>query len=638
MSLEKQLAALVPQIAEATKRETDASKRIAAFAKAIPIRDFIKLDDAPDAEAQINLLRSRVEAAKNVAPLSQRPMPESLPQIELDLAVFFSILQTTFSGMRADAREAVQAHFKRHEMTSGIEAWVTQGRTYVEGSDCPFCGQDLASADLMEAYDSYFNAEYNDLMAKVGVLSKGVETRLSDSKLDNLEPRVAANEARIKAWADQLDLNVPQFDLQLARSSVSALRAAMGELAAQKQLSPLASVGTATDVASATTLLAQIQQQVTAYNEAVAATALRIRQFLAQLNSESPAALAASVARLESVVARRSQGARQAVEDFVAAEAVKKELNGRKTATRKALDDLLPKTMSTYQGRINTLLRRFGAGFEIVRLTSDYTGGVLRSDYALQIRGRSVELGKKGAAGPGFGRMLSEGDKRTLALAFFLAKIQGLPGNLRGNTVVFDDPMCSFDQRRRENTITSIMEVASRGGQVIVLCHDPYFLRDLRDRIEGPGLGVKTVVHEIKRVQDDYSQFAPCDLDRICESDHHRSHRIVKDYMEGCSTEDRRAVARELRPLIEGFMKQRFPPPILPARANLGAILKLISAAAHSPLAHARPYLSKLNALNQFDTKYHHNDGNDLGMPDDVELQQFARMTLEVIYGDYRAP
>ena len=166
-------------------------------------------------------------------------MPEALPQIELDLAAFFSILQTDFSGMRSDAKEAVQAHFQRHGRVSGIEAWVTQGRTYIEGSGCPFCGQDLSNADLMDAYDSYFNAEYNTLMGKVGMLSKGVEARLSDSKIDNLEPRVGANEARIKAWADQLDLTVPYFDLTLARSSVSALRATVGELAEKKQLNPL---------------------------------------------------------------------------------------------------------------------------------------------------------------------------------------------------------------------------------------------------------------------------------------------------------------------------------------------------------------------------------------------------------------
>lgn len=638
VQLEQELAALVPQIAEATKRESEAGKRIMAFAKGMPARDFIRLADIADAEAQIEALRSRMEAAKNVAPLSQRPMPEALQLIELDIEAFFAILRTSFTGMRADARQAVQDHFQAHGNPAGIEAWIAQGRGYNTEAGCPFCGQDLRDAALLEAYDAYFNTAYNDLMKQVSVLARGVEARLSDAKIEIMAPQLAANEARIKAWADQLELEVPKFDLELARSSVSALRATAADLAARKQETPLESIGSATDVAAASTLLAQIRQQVSAYNDAVAVTAQRIRQFLSQLNAESPLALAAGITKLEAVVARRSEGAKQAIADFEIAEEGKKGLNAKKVEARKALDDLLPQTLSAYQSRINALLKRFGAGFEIVRLEPDYTGGTLRSDYALQIRGRSVEVGRRAAAGRGFGRILSEGDKRTLALAFFLAKVQGLPGDLSDRTVVFDDPMCSFDLRRREATLTSIMEVVARGAQVVVLCHDPYFLKDLKGRLEGPSHLIRPLVQEIKRVQDDYSEFAPCDLDKICESDYHRAHRMVREYVDGSSTVDRRSLAKELRPLMEGFLKRRFPPPILEARANLGAIIKAISDDVHPKLIHARQYLPKLNALNQFDTKFHHDDGTEIGTPDDVELQRFARMTLEVIYGDYTPP
>jgi wobble nucleotide-excising tRNase len=182
VKLEKELAALVPQISEATKRETDATKRIAAFARGMSSQDFIKLQDVPDAEAQIDALRSRIEAAKNLAPLSQRPMPASLPQIELDIGALFKILQTDFAGMRADAKEAVLGHFQRHGNPEGMEAWVAQGRRYVTGDDCPFCGKDLKDADLLGAYDAYFNETYNTTMKQVATLARGVEARLSDAR------------------------------------------------------------------------------------------------------------------------------------------------------------------------------------------------------------------------------------------------------------------------------------------------------------------------------------------------------------------------------------------------------------------------------------------------------------------------
>lgn len=638
VDLEKELASLVPKIAEATKRETEAGKRIAAFAKGMLPQDFIKLQDVPDAQAQIDSLRSRIEAAKNLAPLSKRPMPAPLPQIELDIEALFKILQTDFEGMREDAKEAVQGHFQRHGNPDGLEAWVAQGRRYVTGEDCPFCGSDLKGADLLTAYDAYFNETYNATMKQVGALSRGVEARLSDDKIEIMVPQLAANEARVKAWADQLELEVPKFDLDLARASVAALRAAAADLAARKQQSPLESVGTDTDVATATNMLGQIRQQIIAYNDAISVLTQRIRQYLAQLNTESPAALAQSVARLEATIARRTDGAVQAVQDFEAAEEAKRALNVKKLEARKALDQLLPQTLSMYQGRINSLLRRFGAGFEIVRLEPDYTGGTLRSDYALQIRGRSVEVGKKAGAGKGFGRMLSEGDKRTLALAFFLAKVQGLPSDLSDKTIVFDDPMCSFDHRRREATISSIVDVVARGAQVVVLCHDPHFLNDLRRRLDRSHSHIKPVIQEIRRVEDDYSELAPCDLDKVCESDYQRSHRMVREYVDGQGSVDRRSLAKELRPLMEGFLKRRFPPPILEARANLGGIIKAITDGAHPKLAHAKQYVKKLDALNQFDTRFHHDDGSEQGTPDDAELHEFAKMTLEVIYGDYSEP
>lgn len=637
VALEKELVGVAQTITETTKRVTDATKRVSAFAGQMSVKEFVRLADVPDAEAQIEKLRSRIEAAKNSASLLQRPMPEHLPQVELDIGAYFSILRSSLTGVRENARRTVQDHFQKHSRPAGIEAWVTQGRTFATEGDCPFCGQDLGKADLIEAYDAYFNQAYNQLMDKVGVLAKGVEARLSDSRIDLLAPRIDANEARIAAWADQMAVQIPKFDLDLARSSVATLRELAADLARRKQQQPLEPVGADADVAAATNLLRQVRLQIDMYNEAVTAAAQGIRRYTTELQAESPGALASAIARLEAVISRRSERAQEAIADLAAAEAKKDGLTQRKAELRKSLDALLPNMLSQYQGRINALLRKFGAGFEIVHLKPDHTGGKPRSDYALQVRGRSINLmSRSGAGSPSFGTMLSEGDKRTLALAFFLAKLQALQ-DLELTTVVFDDPMCSFDKKRRSNTIDSILEIISRGAQVVVLSHDPDFLNDLRKKLDRAPFGITPAVHEIRRVQEDYSAFAPCDLEQICESDYHRGHRLVREYVEGVGTSDRRFLVRELRPLMEGFLKQRFPPPLLPARANLGQIVKIISAAETAPLVHAKKYVRKLDAINQFDTKYHHNDGDDLGIPDDGELRRFAQMTLEVIYGDYGA-
>jgi hypothetical protein len=47
---------------------------------------------------------------------------------------------------------------------------------------------------------------------------------------------------------------------------------------------------------------------------------------------------------------------------------------------------------------------------------------------------------------------LSDSEKRTLAFAFFLAKLKN-DDNLSQKIVILDDPFSSFDSNRREKTI-----------------------------------------------------------------------------------------------------------------------------------------------------------------------------------------
>jgi energy-coupling factor transporter ATP-binding protein EcfA2 len=75
------------------------------------------------------------------------------------------------------------------------------------------------------------------------------------------------------------------------------------------------------------------------------------------------------------------------------------------------------------------------------------------------------------------GAILSEGEQRAIAIGSFLAEV-GLAGDTAG--IVFDDPVCSLDHRRRERVAKRLVEEAKR-RQVIVLSHDIYFICILLD-------------------------------------------------------------------------------------------------------------------------------------------------------------
>jgi wobble nucleotide-excising tRNase len=84
-------------------------------------------------------------------------------------------------------------------------------------------------------------------------------------------------------------------------------------------------------------------------------------------------------------------------------------------------------------------------------------GGVATSSYQIVIEATHVDLGdsKTTIDKPSFRNTLSAGDRTTLALAFFLANLEG-EADLANRLVVFDDPFNSQDSFRRSQTIFEI--------------------------------------------------------------------------------------------------------------------------------------------------------------------------------------
>jgi hypothetical protein len=74
------------------------------------------------------------------------------------------------------------------------------------------------------------------------------------------------------------------------------------------------------------------------------------------------------------------------------------------------------------------------------------------------------------------GKVASEGEKRCIAFALFLAELSQTADT---SALVFDDPVSSVDHRHRERIAKRIAKEAL-ARQVIVFTHDPVFLHDLQ--------------------------------------------------------------------------------------------------------------------------------------------------------------
>ncbi|MBC1918404.1 AAA family ATPase [Listeria booriae] len=99
----------------------------------------------------------------------------------------------------------------------------------------------------------------------------------------------------------------------------------------------------------------------------------------------------------------------------------------------------------------------------------------------------SVEIKQRGSKGATLNRLvvkgknpievLSEGEQRSVALANFLAETSLSEENI---CIIFDDPVCSLDHKRRNNIANRLVQ-ESKNKQVVVFTHDISFLFSIQE-------------------------------------------------------------------------------------------------------------------------------------------------------------
>src|SRR5262249_52346099 len=158
----------------------------------------------------------------------------------------------------------------------------------------------------------------------------------------------------------------------------------------------------------------------------------------------------------------------------------------------------------------------------------DYRGGVPSSSYQIVINNTPVELGDANTPldKPSFRNTLSAGDNGTLALAFFLAQLAQDPTK-SDKIVIFDDPFNSQDSFRKECTIQKIKRCGLECTQVIVLSHDPAFLKRIWDRLYTPA---ERKSLEMARIGQQNTTITEWDIEKAMMDQYRADGNALKDY------------------------------------------------------------------------------------------------------------
>jgi wobble nucleotide-excising tRNase len=289
-----------------------------------------------------------------------------------------------------------------------------------------------------------------------------------------------ANIAVAKLWEQYVQLGTELPSCAELGNDLAQVYTAAKDLLDRKRQSPLDPVEDAVVTAKGSAALARVEACLASYNIAVETINAATK------TAQSALTMTEDDAKLDVTNAKRrlaridDPGVQRRIEEYLAASRRDDRAKNARKVTQKKLKDANGAAAGHYHVRVNYYLERFGVSARITRPTNSMTGNAGSSDYSLVIRGEAVSRGRGPGASsaPNFRNTLSTGDKTTLALAFFLAKLDH-DGTLNHKVVVFDDPLASHDSHRRGKTVEAIKELCGRCLQLIVLSHDEYFLRDI---------------------------------------------------------------------------------------------------------------------------------------------------------------
>ena len=624
---------------QATQKARDAQgivssteKELTGYRKSLSLEAFMALPLTENIDQQIETWQNRLAAARDKSTLQQKAIPKIVPLPEIDLDRFFSILAKTLHDIETDAEQKVISHIATHN-GRGFEDWISQGHhQYENNEDCPYCGQSLDGNDLIRAYRTHFNAVYIDLKQEIVTLGKYIESNIADLVVERFAESVERNQAIKDSWNGYVEAPDFAFDKDAAFETLKQLQSILSSLLSVKQQSLLEHVGTEIDKVSADMLWHRLIDGMQVCNGSINISAESINRFKTEIATENVQTIQLQIERLEHTKVRHGLVVDALITRRNEAIAEKESQDQAKIATKASLDNLMTQVLQQYSTQINELLTNFGASFQITPMGFNYLGGSARSNYGLSLRGEEVNLSETG--GTSFATALSEGDKRTLAFAFFIAKIKADP-NIATSIVVVDDPMCSLDRNRRQHTRDILKDIGNRCSQLVILGHDLYFLRDLHDDlIPDDGTSLPKLI-KLGRVQNGYTNFTELKIDRECESGYYRHYRLLTEFVDGVSNNtDLYSIAKAIRPMLEGYLHRRFPCRIKRSWM-FGTILSEVGKAqSNDPLKHLESLVPELNSINRFAGKFHHdtNPAADTAPVTDEELRIFAERALKVVH------
>lgn len=596
----------------------------------VKLEEFLNLTEVSDIDNKIADKQSDLQIAQQAEKIRTHPIIEQLviPSPPSDFEV---ILSTNLDNISEDIETRIERQIENHKMHEHGQKWISEGLGYIHGNACPFCGQNIKDLDLIKIYKQFFSEEYTTLIEKINLFEETVEGTFGDLSLARLGATLANNANNIQFWKEFVTFEVNEFDFEnLVTAHMTLLRSAMLSLIQNKRKNPLMSVSTDKTFRTAKEKYNEAIKVLEVYNNEIDVVNKVIEEQKEKAKSADSMAIEEEIAILTLKKLRHNSTLKPLCDEYLSLKSDKEKLNNKKNDAKRKLDNFADSAISNCEKTINELLSKFGAGFSITKSGKNYAGGKPSSVYEIQINNHSIPLGDDSTplGEICFRTTLSAGDKSALALAFFLARLEH-DSRKADRIIVFDDPFSSQDRHRRECTANLLEKYGKQCAQLLLFCHDPYFL----DLVYSKLCKSKRHCLQLSRAPNNTTTIKEWEIKKETRSKYFKDHEDLLSYQQK-NVGDKLDIVRKIRPVLEGYLRYRFPNQF-PDDEWLGGMIRLIRN--DSEKYPTDPdFLEKIEEINDFSKKYHHDtnpEKADTEPINDTELCNYAQRTLGIVGG-----
>lgn len=628
VALAQRVTELDGQSREASRSITEAENHLRALLpRATQLDAFLALHALDGLDQRISEKKEELDRARRSEEIGTYSS-FTLAPVPTVLAGLDEILQAVAGVAPSDSLEQIERHISQHT-AHATEDWLSTGTSFVQGTECPYCGQSLEGLLLFDAYRAVFQESYRRLISSVDSMISQAERVGEAWSLDRQTHVLELNAERGRFWT-QFGVEVPQaFPIENLEVLISDYRVSLLEALNSKLLSPFDPVVRPAGLTAVQEQVQFLSEAVQEYNQRVQVAIRAVESVKAEVGRADVGVLQSQLASLEMMKLRQDPEVSGACDAVNRARAAKQRVEEEKENTKTELDEYADNGFPGFEQGINDLLEDFGANFRISGTRRSYVGGRPSSSFRIAINDVDVELGDSSTspAEPSFRNTLSSGDKSTLALAFFLQKLEH-DQRLAEKIVVLDDPFSSQDRSRRTCTMQRALRIAERAKQVLVLSHEPAFLKALWDT-KGQ---IPSKALQLTRIGISATTITEWDIEEAGRTLYHKDLRALQSFLNlgGGELID---VVRKIRPVIEGFLRFSFYG-VFQDHQWLGDFIALIRAAPQgTPLFVMNDQVAEIEAINDFSKKYHHaqNPNADNEPIDEGEVRAFVRRTLRLV-------